>query len=152
MPSILKFKTPSQVLLQAFPHNKILSSLDPKVFGCSVFVHIHPHHRNKLDPKSIKCIFLGYSPHQRVQVLFSHQQKVLYLNGCHILWTSSLLPQVWYSGGEQARISELRYKFWYTSHGRYPTESFASLESFSSNYSLRSTNSSSKSAHSTSPN
>jgi hypothetical protein len=86
MPSrVLKFKIPSQVLLQAFPHTKILSSLDPKVFGCSVFVHIHPHHRNKLDPKSIKCIFLGYSPHQRVQVLFSHQQKVLYLNGCHIL-------------------------------------------------------------------
>jgi len=64
MPSrVLNFRTPSQVLLQAFPYTKLLSSLDPKVFGCSVFVHIH--HRGKLDPTSLKCIFIGYSPHQK---------------------------------------------------------------------------------------
>lgn len=37
---VLNFRTPSQVLLQVFPHTKIVSSLNPKVFGCSVFVHI----------------------------------------------------------------------------------------------------------------
>jgi hypothetical protein len=78
MPSILKFKTPSQVLLQAFPHNKILSSLDPKVSGCSVFVHIHPHHRSKLDPKSIKCIFLGYSPHKKWYKCYSPINRKFY--------------------------------------------------------------------------
>jgi len=60
MPSrVLNFRTPSQVLLQAFPHTKLLSSLDPKVFSCSVFVHIHQ--RGKLNPTSFKCIFIGYS-------------------------------------------------------------------------------------------
>ncbi|KAL3830794.1 hypothetical protein ACJIZ3_019596 [Penstemon smallii] len=31
-----------------------------KVFGCIAYVHISDHGRNKLDPKSKKCIFLGY--------------------------------------------------------------------------------------------
>ena len=66
MPSrVLKFQTPYQTLLKSFPNTKILSNLDPKVFGCSVFVHIHQPHRSKLDPRSIKCIFLGYSSHQK---------------------------------------------------------------------------------------
>ena len=35
--------------------------IDPKVFGCTCFVRdIHPH-VSKLDPKSLKCIFVGYS-------------------------------------------------------------------------------------------
>jgi IS30 family transposase len=51
---VLNFRTPSQVLPQAFPHTKLLSSLDPKVFGCLVFVHIH--HKGKLDSASLKCI------------------------------------------------------------------------------------------------
>jgi hypothetical protein len=77
MPSrVLNFKTPSQVLLQAFPHTKLLSSLDPKVFGCSVFVHIH--HRGKLDPTSLKCIFIGYSPHQKGYKCYSHVLKKVY--------------------------------------------------------------------------
>lgn len=32
-----------------------------KVFGCIAFVHIPPYQRNKLDPKSIKYLFLRYS-------------------------------------------------------------------------------------------
>ena len=31
-----------------------------KVFGCRAFVHIPKDERNKLDPKSRDCIFLGY--------------------------------------------------------------------------------------------
>lgn len=36
-----------------------------KVFGCSSFVHIHSHNHGKLEPRSIKCVFLGYSPNQK---------------------------------------------------------------------------------------
>ena len=31
-----------------------------RVFGCEAFVHIRKEERNKLEPKSCKCIFLGY--------------------------------------------------------------------------------------------
>ena len=79
MPSrVLKFQTPCQVLLQIFPHTKIISSLDPKIFRCSVFVHIHQQYRSKLDPKSIKCIFLGYSPNQKGYKCYSPITKKVY--------------------------------------------------------------------------
>jgi hypothetical protein len=31
-----------------------------KVFGCVSYVHISDHARSKLDPKSVKCTFIGY--------------------------------------------------------------------------------------------
>lgn len=31
-----------------------------KLFGCVSYVHISDHGRNKLDPKSLKCNFIGY--------------------------------------------------------------------------------------------
>jgi len=32
----------------------------PRVFGCVAYVHISDQRRNKLDPKSKKCTFIGY--------------------------------------------------------------------------------------------
>ena len=73
----LKFKTLSSPL-QVYSYTKILSSLNPRLLGCLVFVHIHSHNRGKLDPKSIKCIFLGYSPHQRGYRCYSPITKKVY--------------------------------------------------------------------------
>ena len=43
-----------------FP-NKLLFPIDSKVFGCTCFVRdVHPQ-VSKLDPKYLKCIFMGYS-------------------------------------------------------------------------------------------
>lgn len=36
-----------------------------RVFGCVAFVHVPASERQKLDPKSVKCIFLGYSLTQK---------------------------------------------------------------------------------------
>ncbi|KAL6328004.1 hypothetical protein AAG906_031348 [Vitis piasezkii] len=66
MPSrVLKFQTPCQILLKSFPTTRLISTVPPKIFGCSVFVHINQQHRSKLDPRSLKCIFLGYSSNQK---------------------------------------------------------------------------------------
>ncbi|RVX01050.1 Retrovirus-related Pol polyprotein from transposon TNT 1-94 [Vitis vinifera] len=66
MPSrLLKFQTPCQTLLKSFPTTRLISTVPPKIFGCSVFVHINQQHRSKLDPRSLKCIFLGYSSNQK---------------------------------------------------------------------------------------
>ena len=47
-----------------FP-TKSLFHIAHKIFGCVCFVRdVRPHH-TKLDPKSLKCIFLGYSRVQK---------------------------------------------------------------------------------------
>ncbi|KAL0533503.1 hypothetical protein IC582_027535 [Cucumis melo] len=59
--SLLNGEIPYRVL---FP-TKSLFPIAPKIFGCVCFVRdIRPHH-TKLDSKSLKCIFLGYSRVQK---------------------------------------------------------------------------------------
>ena len=65
MPSrVLNFQTPCQVLLKSYPSTRIISTLSPRAFECSVFVHTYQQFRSKLDPRSIKCIFHEYSSNQ----------------------------------------------------------------------------------------
>ena len=62
MPSfVLNWVTPFQT---HFPH-KSLFPIEPRVFGCTCFVRDVRSHVSKLDPKSLKCIFLGYSRVQK---------------------------------------------------------------------------------------
>jgi len=63
MPSrVLDFKTPLEVLS---PPLYTAKGLSPKVFGRVCFVHINGPTRSKLDPRSLKCVFVGYSPTQK---------------------------------------------------------------------------------------
>ena len=80
MPSrVLNFETPCQKLLTIFPHIQIVSKNIPtKIFGCTASVQIHQQFRSKLDPKSIKCIFLGYSPTQKGYKCYSPVTKKFY--------------------------------------------------------------------------
>ena len=57
---ILGFKSPYEVL-----KNRPIDLSHLKVFGCTCFVHVQASHRDKLDPRSIKCVFLGYSSTQK---------------------------------------------------------------------------------------
>ena len=54
--SLFNWATPYH---QLFP-NKPLFLIDPKVFGCTCFVRDVCPQVSKLDPKSLKCIFVGY--------------------------------------------------------------------------------------------
>ena len=59
--SVLNWATPFQTLI---PHKSLLS-IEPRVFVCTCFVwHVCPD-VSKLDPKSLNCIFLGYSRARR---------------------------------------------------------------------------------------
>ena len=62
---VLSFQTPYNVFLKNYPNTKLISDLPIKVFGCTAFVHINQIHTSKLDPKSLKCVFVGYSPTQK---------------------------------------------------------------------------------------
>ena len=63
-------KTPSSVLNWATPYhqlfpNNLLFPIEPKVFGYTCFVRDVRPQVFKLDPKSLKCIFVGYSRVQK---------------------------------------------------------------------------------------
>ena len=58
---VLGKKSPVELLTQSSP----LFPIPPRVFGCVSFVHNQSLTRKKLDPRALKCIFLGYSPTQK---------------------------------------------------------------------------------------
>lgn len=62
---VIDFKSPLNYLLEFFPKNNFYSKLPPRVFGCVSYIHIHKQQRTKLDPRALKCIFIGYSATQK---------------------------------------------------------------------------------------
>ncbi|KAM2882470.1 hypothetical protein COP2_015447 [Malus domestica] len=36
-----------------------------RIFGCTCYVHVQANHRDKLEPRAIKCVFMGYSSSQK---------------------------------------------------------------------------------------
>ena len=59
--SVLNWNTPFQTL---FPH-KSLFPIEPQVFGCTCFIRDVHLDVSKFHPRSLKCIFLGYSRVQK---------------------------------------------------------------------------------------
>ena len=60
----LKHKTPKDVL-QSFFNNPLIHELPPRVFRCTMYVHLPSRSRNKLEPRAIKCVFVGYGTSQK---------------------------------------------------------------------------------------
>ncbi|KAJ0625451.1 putative RNA-directed DNA polymerase [Helianthus annuus] len=61
---ILELKTPIQAL-EKFAKIPPPLTLEPRIFGCSAFVHIPKTNRTKLDPCAEKCVFVGYGVNQK---------------------------------------------------------------------------------------
>ncbi|CAA6665274.1 unnamed protein product [Spirodela intermedia] len=61
----LNFKSSIDMLSFFYPHILLKTNLIPRIFGCTAFVHIHEQYRDKLDPRALKCIFVGYSQTQK---------------------------------------------------------------------------------------
>jgi hypothetical protein len=57
---ILGMKSPAELLLGTSDFK-----VPPRVFGCVFFVKDHRPMVGKLDPKAIKCIFVGYASTQK---------------------------------------------------------------------------------------
>ena len=47
---------------------------------CTSFVHIHNHNRVKLDPRALKCIFVGYSSTQKGYKCYHPPTRKLYVS------------------------------------------------------------------------
>ena len=77
-------RMPSSVLGGQIPHKILfpgrpLHSLPLRIFGCTCYVHALDPDRSKLDPRSIRCIFLGYSRTQKGYKCYSPSLRRLFV-------------------------------------------------------------------------
>ena len=56
--SVIEFQTPQQKMQSLLPIPYLLK-LEPRVFGCTVYVHVPKVLRSKLDPCAKRCVFVG---------------------------------------------------------------------------------------------
>lgn len=62
--SVIENKSPKEILNNFYPQFITSNELIPRVFRCTAF-NVHSQHRGQLNPRAIKCIFLGYSSTQK---------------------------------------------------------------------------------------
>jgi len=50
-----------------------------RIFGCQAFVHVPKDERKKLDPKSKKCVLMGYGTTTKGYMLYDpHKENVVF--------------------------------------------------------------------------
>ena len=68
-------KSPCELL---FGENKFV--VPPKLFGSTCFVRDHRPSTGKLDPRAVKCVFLGYSSSQQGYKCWSPSAKRMFVS------------------------------------------------------------------------
>ncbi|XP_071729311.1 uncharacterized protein [Rutidosis leptorrhynchoides] len=84
---ILDFQTPLQALCKfhELPSNH---TIKPRIFGCSVFIHIPKQERTKLDPCAEKCVVVGYGVNQKGYRCYSPKKRHIFTTmNCDFLET-----------------------------------------------------------------
>lgn len=81
---ILNMKSPCELLLG---ENKLV--IPPKVFGCTCFVRNHRPSVTKLDPRAVKCIFIGYPTGQRGYKCWSPCERRTFVSLDVTFWESN---------------------------------------------------------------
>jgi len=54
-------------------------NLEPRIFGCVVYVQVYPHQRGKLDPCALRCVFVGYADTQKGYKCFHPPTQTLHI-------------------------------------------------------------------------
>ena len=74
-----------EILLSFYPNMITTNHLIPKIFGCVFFMHVHNPNKGKLDPRVIKCIFVGYSSTQKGYKCYHPPLKFFFVSdGCYL--------------------------------------------------------------------
>nr|KYP73851.1 Retrovirus-related Pol polyprotein from transposon TNT 1-94 [Cajanus cajan] len=76
---ILNGISPIESLLSFVPSCPLISSLPSRVFGCTFFVHSHHPNRSKLDPKALKCVFIGYPSNKKGYKCYHPQSRRVFI-------------------------------------------------------------------------
>uniref|UniRef100_A0A803M5B1 Retrovirus-related Pol polyprotein from transposon TNT 1-94 n=1 Tax=Chenopodium quinoa TaxID=63459 RepID=A0A803M5B1_CHEQI len=90
----LDYQTPMDTLSShvSIPYSH---SLPPRVFGCVVYVHLPKRDRNKLEPRAVKCVFVGYGINQKGYRCFDPLHNRMYTTmDCDFFEHSYFYPQL----------------------------------------------------------
>ena len=87
---------PSSVLPEAVSPYEVLDGKPPvytalRVFGCKCYPYLRPYMKNKLDPKSLPCVFLGYNEKYKEYRCYYPQSGNVYISR-HVLFEESIFP------------------------------------------------------------
>ncbi|KAL6278174.1 hypothetical protein ACE6H2_021775 [Prunus campanulata] len=83
---ILHDKSPFEVLFGDIP---AISHL--RIFGCACYPLLKPYLTNKLQPKTIKCVFLGYASQYKGYICYAVSGKRIYISR-HVVFDEHDFP------------------------------------------------------------
>ncbi|KAM1493067.1 hypothetical protein PS1_025262 [Malus domestica] len=87
MPSkVLQMKSPYQLLFDKVPNIQSL-----KVFGTAVYPFLRPYNANKLQARSVQCVFLGYALGYKGVVCYNVKTRKMILSR-HVIHDESVFP------------------------------------------------------------
>ena len=76
---VLQYSTLLEGLKFFSPKFRINSNMLLKIFGCSTYVHTPNKSRSKLDPRAVKCVFVGYDPNKKGYKFFNPLRHKFYV-------------------------------------------------------------------------
>ncbi|KAL3846245.1 hypothetical protein ACJIZ3_003648 [Penstemon smallii] len=83
---ILGNKSPFEILFHKTPKYRFL-----KVFGCQCWPNLRPYNKHKMDPRSLPCVFLGYSPNHHGYLCLHLPTSRLYISR-DVLFDETIFP------------------------------------------------------------
>jgi hypothetical protein len=72
---LLNYTTPYETLFHTTLNYSFL-----KVFGCACWPNLRPYNKHKLQPRSMHCVFLGYSPLHKGYKCLHHASGRIYIS------------------------------------------------------------------------
>ncbi|GJV87558.1 retrovirus-related pol polyprotein from transposon TNT 1-94 [Tanacetum coccineum] len=110
-------KTPLETLSEYHTLPQVLT-LEPKVFGCTVFAHIPKSYRDKLDPCAEKCVFVGYGVNQKGYRCYNPKTRhMITTMNCDFLETKYFYSSQHSGQGERECIDTLSWLSYGTHEG-----------------------------------
>ncbi|XP_071726865.1 uncharacterized protein [Rutidosis leptorrhynchoides] len=120
---VLGTKTPRDTLSQ-FHTLPTSLSIEPRIFGCSVFVHIPKTERTKLDPCAEKCVMVGYGVNQKGYRCYSPRKRHVFTTmNCDFIETEYFYNTQPTSEGEKESNDTLSWVTWTPKPHNIQTES-----------------------------
>ncbi|CAA0841419.1 cysteine-rich RLK (RECEPTOR-like protein kinase) 8 [Striga hermonthica] len=101
----LAMSTPLDAISTMCTLSSVLS-LEPRVFGCTVFIHVPKIHRTKFSPCSVKCVFVGYGKSQKGYRCYDPATRRVHVTlDCHFLETEYFYASQLSGQGEKVNDS-----------------------------------------------